>query len=110
MLTLKTARDATMCADVASTTAALKRRTGEIYNVCAGRATSGGEIVEILLGLSRVKASLLMAEEGWKKCPQPVGDSSKLRRCSGWRPRFNCAEPNGLLEEWRCKVVGEVSA
>ena len=116
VLTLKTARDYCDVRDVASAYwAALEQgEPGEIYNVCAGRATSIGEIVEILMGLSRVKGIALdVAEEGnGKGIRSQVGDSSKLRACSGWRPEIPIARSlTDLLEEWRRKVAsGEVSA
>ena len=84
-------RDYLHVADVVEAYALLleKGTAGEIYNVSSGQGISVQELAERVLRRAGVSASLLQ-DPGLVRpsdIPISVGDSSKLRRQTGWQPR-----------------------
>jgi GDP-4-dehydro-6-deoxy-D-mannose reductase len=79
-------------------------QTGEAYNVSAGHACSMQSVLDRLLALARVpiqirqQAGLVRSAETSIIC----GDSRKLRRQTGWSPRFSLDQSLfDTLEYWR---------
>jgi GDP-4-dehydro-6-deoxy-D-mannose reductase len=114
-ITLVTRRDFTDVRDVvAGYWAALEHGTaGQAYNICSGRSESIQRIAEILIGLSTTRG-IQVVEIGPAPGPgailDQIGDASRLRACSGWRPRILLEQSlRDLLEEWRVRVRMEAS-
>ena len=63
---------------------------GEAYNVASGRGRSVGELATLVLERVGVKADLDPVSEYIRPVDLPVlvGDSTKLREATGWRPRL----------------------
>lgn len=63
---------------------------GEAYNLSSGRAVSVLELLEALLSLSPAKISYEVDPELLRPSDEPVilGDNSKVRRATGWRPQI----------------------
>ena len=84
-------------------------RAGEAYNVCGGRGRILRESLEELCGLARVPVRLEAdrsrrrpADTAWM-----VGDPSKLKSETGWRPEIAWRETaNDLLEDARARMAG----
>lgn len=81
-----------------------KGRTGDCYNVATGETHSMEFVLNCLLELARVRvevrqqAKLLRASETAVVC----GDASKLRRETGWKPRFELKQTlDDALDHWR---------
>jgi len=80
---------------------------GEVYNICSGQAWSIRQILDMLLGMSTV---LVKVEEDPDRLrpsdvPHLVGDSSKFRQVTGWRPKIPIEETlRDLLDYWRMRV------
>lgn len=113
-ITLSTRRDFTDVRDVVEGYwAALKHgAAGQAYNICSGQSESIRQIAEILIGLSTVRG-IQVVESGPPPGPgailEQVGDSSRLRACSGWKPCIPLEQSlRELLEEWRVRVRAEV--
>jgi GDP-4-dehydro-6-deoxy-D-mannose reductase len=103
---LRPSRDLTDVRDVVEAYLLLMERgnSGEVYNVASGQPRTMQEVLDRLLGLARVKvevrqqAKLLRAAENLHHC----GDASKLRRLTGWSPRFTLEQTlSDILEFWR---------
>lgn len=62
---------------------------GEVYNVASGRGRSVGELASLVLERAGVDAPLSPSAEFMRPVDLPVlvGDSTKLREATGWRPR-----------------------
>ncbi len=86
-----------------------KGNSGEVYNVCSGKAWSIGETLEILRGQAgrpiAVEADPTRGRS--EDVPVLVGSYAKLQGATGWSPRIPLERTLGdLLDYWR-GVVGK---
>ena len=67
---------------------------GGVYNICTGRAVRVAEVLDLLLTLAGggVKARQDAARKQKLDLPFSEGDPSKLRRATGWTPRYSLEE------------------
>jgi GDP-4-dehydro-6-deoxy-D-mannose reductase len=106
---LEAVRDFTDVRDVVCAYRALldAGEAGEIYNVCGGRGWRIGEMLEMLQAHSDARPEVRVERSRLRPSDIPVlvGDSSKLRRATGWEPRIPLEQTLGdLLEDWRGRV------
>lgn len=85
----------------------------DVYNVCSGRPTSCRSIVDRLSETST--AAVQIEVEASRVRPfevrDQVGDSSRLRRATGWTPEIPTRDSlRDLLEWWRVEVARERNA
>jgi GDP-4-dehydro-6-deoxy-D-mannose reductase len=83
---------------------------GEAYNVCSGSAVAIGDIAERLLGLASTPMRLQPDPSLSRPVDVPVllGDNSKLRAATGWRPTFPIETTlSDTLEDARRRVRSE---
>lgn len=81
---------------------------GEVYNVCSGRGIAIREIVERLIALARLRVEVRVDPARLRPSDVPalVGDSERLRRATGWEPRFAIERTlQDLLDDWRRRVA-----
>jgi GDP-4-dehydro-6-deoxy-D-mannose reductase len=86
-----------------------KGEPGEVYNLCSGTVYSIREVLDILLGLSLVKATIQVDPQRLRPSDVPLlrGDSSKFIQQTGWRPRIPFQKTlEDLLNYWRTQVKG----
>lgn len=107
---LSVARDFSDVRDVARAwrLAADSGEPGEAYNVCSGRATRIGELLEILLDLSEVKIGVEVDPERLRPGEIPVilGDPTRFKEATGWEPTIPLEQTlSDLLNYWR-EVLG----
>jgi GDP-4-dehydro-6-deoxy-D-mannose reductase len=84
-----------------------KARTAEVYNVCSGFAVRLADVIEkfaAILGrtvtLETDPARLRLGE-----VPSVVGDSTKIRRETGWIPQIPLEKTiQDLLDHWRANI------
>lgn len=103
---LEAKRDFTDVRDVvrAYYLAVKKGEPGEDYIICSGKAIRIGDILEMLLKYSGVKAKIQEKPERMRPSDVPVlrGDSSKLRKVTGWKPEIPFKKTlKDLLDYWR---------
>ncbi len=84
-----------------------KGEPGEVYNICSQKAYSMKEILNMLL--SQTKQEIEIKEESSRMRPSDVpvllGDCSKFREKTGWRPTIPFEKTlEDLLDYWRQKV------
>jgi GDP-4-dehydro-6-deoxy-D-mannose reductase len=80
---------------------------GEVYNICSGVAISIREVLETLLSFSKIKVATLEDPTRMRPSDVPLllGDSSKFRNKTGWKPEISFGTTmSDLLEYWRVKV------
>lgn len=112
---LQALRDFTDVRDIveAYRLAALHGQSGEVYNIGSGRAFGIAEVLERLVGLSRVSISVQIDAERLRPLDVPlvVCDASKLRRITGWQPRRDLLAETlpDLLESWRERIQKEAT-
>jgi GDP-4-dehydro-6-deoxy-D-mannose reductase len=78
--------------------------TGEVYNVCSGRAVAVQQLADMLLSLARRPMRLVVDPERYRPVDVPVvlGDASRLREVTGWEPAIDLEQTaTDLLAYWR---------
>jgi GDP-4-dehydro-6-deoxy-D-mannose reductase len=87
---------------------ALERgEAGEVYNICSGRGYSARQVLDILLDLANVKVEVREDPVRMRPSDVPllVGDGSKFRSVTGWKPTIPFEVTlKDLLEHWRKRV------
>lgn len=80
---------------------------GEVYNVCSGKWVKVGDMLSMLLGMSKVDIKVEQDPSRMRPSDVPIliGDSEKLRQVTGWEPTIPFEETLGdLLNYWRKRV------
>lgn len=107
---LEPQRDFTHMRDVARALWLLLDRgiPGEVYNLCSGRATRIGDIVQMVVDRGRVLVEVRQDAARLRPSDEPIlqGDNSKLREATGWEPTIGMEEiVEELLGYWREQIV-----
>jgi len=83
--------------------AAMKGKRGEAYNLCAARTYRIEEVLQAAIRLSGVKAEIRPVPRLMRPSDERIifGDTSKIRRHTGWRP-LNSIEQTlkSMLDYW----------
>jgi GDP-4-dehydro-6-deoxy-D-mannose reductase len=77
------------------------------YNVCSGHAVRIGDLLEMLLGMSRVTIAVESDPARMRPSDNPVvaGDPSRISAETGWRPEIPIEQSlSDLLDYWRARV------
>lgn len=85
-----------------------KGKPGEVYNISSGKAYSIKEILDILLSMTDKKISVKKDEKRIRPSDVPVlvGDSTKFRKLTGWKPEIPFENTlKDLLNYWRGKYA-----
>jgi GDP-4-dehydro-6-deoxy-D-mannose reductase len=78
--------------------------SGAVYNVCSGQAYTMQTILDKLIGLSKVSIEIRVDKQRLRPSDTPVlvGDYSRLRDRTGWRPEISIDQSlRDVLDEWR---------
>ena len=83
--------------------------TGEIYNVCSGKATRIVDVLRTLVTIARVGVEIREDPALVRPVDVPLffGDAAKLREATGWEPRI--ALPRSLREIYDAERAAFVS-
>ncbi len=76
----------------------------DVYNVSSGETVSMKEVIDILAGLSKRELTLVQDASRMRPSDVPLllGDSTKFRKLTGWKPTINVEKMlNDLLAYWR---------
>jgi nucleoside-diphosphate-sugar epimerase len=77
----------------------------DIYNVASGVGTRLGDLLDVLLDLADPRASIERDPERFRPADCSVGDASRLRNATGWRPTVPIERMlERLLDDWRRKI------
>jgi GDP-4-dehydro-6-deoxy-D-mannose reductase len=81
---------------------------GEVYNLCSGRPTRIGDIVDMVRERGRVPAEVVVDASRLRPSDEPVlfGDNSKLRAATGWDPSIGMDRiVEEILDYWRARTL-----
>ena len=85
---------------------------GEVYNVCSGQGTAIRRILDILLELAKTPdISIQLDPDRLQPADVPiqVGDSTRLRALTGWKPAIPLRQTlQDVLDFWRQRIAGGV--
>lgn len=87
--------------------AALKGRSGEVYNICSGRAVKLKDGLTKLLRRSRRPIGLKIDPTRFRPSdlPQLLGSNQKFKRATGWRPAIAFDQTiKDTLDYWRGQI------
>jgi GDP-4-dehydro-6-deoxy-D-mannose reductase len=108
---LKTKRDYTDVRDIVQGYWLLLERgePGVVYNLCSGKAWEIGEVLEFLLGETRVRP-IAVREDPARLRPSDVpvllGDASRIQRAVGWKPERPFEQTlRDVLDYWRHRTA-----
>ncbi len=83
-----------------------KGRPGDVYNICSGESHSIRQVVDLLLGMTRVQIKVETDPRRLRPSDVPVlrGDCTKFRRETGWQADIPFARTvEDLLDYWRAR-------
>lgn len=84
-----------------------KGEPGEVYNICTGSGWRIGDMLEVLLKLSRVKVEVKPDPARMRPSDVEllVGDPARLKQRTGWEPKYAFEQTMAdLLDHWRTRV------
>ena len=77
----------------------------DIYNVASGAGTQLGDLLDALLDLAHPRPSIVRDPERYRPADYSVGDASRLRAATGWKPTVSIERMlERLLDDWRRKI------
>ena len=88
--------------------AAEKGESGEVYNICSGKAYKIAEVLDMLLSFSKVKIKIKQDPKRMRPSDVPIllGDNSRFVKQTGWKPTIPFEKTmEDLLNYWRERVV-----
>jgi GDP-4-dehydro-6-deoxy-D-mannose reductase len=83
-----------------------KGEPGEVYNLCRGRAWSIREVLDLLLGMTKVKVEVRQDPARLRPSDVPIllGDNAKFTKLTGWTPTIPFEQTlRDMLEYWRAR-------
>jgi GDP-4-dehydro-6-deoxy-D-mannose reductase len=83
-----------------------KGQNGEIYNVCSGKEFVVRDLIEQMLALAGVEATIERDSKRYRPADQRrvVGNNDKLRAATGWQPRTPLDESlQSILRDWEIR-------
>jgi len=83
-----------------------KCEPGEVYNLCSGRAWSIRQVLDLLLGMTKVKIEVRQDPARLRPSDVPIllGDNSKFVKVTGWAPTIPFEQTlRDMLEYWRAR-------
>jgi GDP-4-dehydro-6-deoxy-D-mannose reductase len=108
---LKTRRDYTDVRDIVRGYWLLLERgePGVVYNLCSGKAWEIGQVLEFLLGETKVHP-IAVREDSARLRPSDVpillGDASRIQRAVGWQPERPFEQTlRDVLDHWRHRTA-----
>jgi GDP-4-dehydro-6-deoxy-D-mannose reductase len=106
---LEARRDFTDVRDVVAAYRLILERgqPGQPYNVCRGAAVSIREVLDELIGMSRVPVEVVVDPDRYHALDAPLtfGDPRRLQTDTGWTPRYSLRETlRDLLDDWRARL------
>jgi GDP-4-dehydro-6-deoxy-D-mannose reductase len=83
-----------------------KCEPGEVYNLCSGRDYSIQQVLDLLLGMTKVKIEVRQDRMRLRPSDVPVllGDRSKFTKATGWEPVIPFEQTlRDMLDFWRAR-------
>lgn len=80
---------------------------GEVYNICSEETVKVGDMLNILLSLSKIKVKIRQEKSRMRPSDVPIllGDCTKFKQITGWKPEITFEKTmEDLLNYWRERV------
>jgi GDP-4-dehydro-6-deoxy-D-mannose reductase len=90
-----------------------KCEPGEVYNIARGQAWSIRQVLDMLLGMTKVKIEVRQDPARLRPSDVPVliGDNSKFVRLTGWEPKIPFEQTlRDMLEYWRQQTAAPAAS
>jgi GDP-4-dehydro-6-deoxy-D-mannose reductase len=90
-----------------------KCEPGEVYNIARGKAWSIRQVLDMLLGMTKVKIEVRQDPARLRPSDVPVliGDNSKFVRLTGWEPKIPFEQTlRDMLEYWRQQTAAPAAS
>jgi GDP-4-dehydro-6-deoxy-D-mannose reductase len=87
--------------------AVLKGESGEVYNICSGQTIRMGDMLSLLLSLSKIKVKIKQDPTRMRPSDVPIllGDNTKFVKRTGWKAKIPFEKTmKDLLNYWRERV------
>lgn len=84
-----------------------KGESGEVYNICSGKAVKMQKVLDILLSFSKIKVGVKQDPSRMRPSDVPIllGDNSKFVKKTDWKPIISFEKTlEDLLNYWREKI------
>lgn len=84
-----------------------KGKPGEVYNICSEKVVRVGDMLDMLLKMSKVKVKVRQDPARLRPSDVPIllGNCSKFRKATGWKPEIPFEKTmEDLLNYWRERV------
>lgn len=81
-----------------------KCEAGDVYNICTGKDYQIGEMLDMLLSMTKVKIQIKQDQSRLRPSDVPVllGDYTKFKKITGWEPKISFDKTlKDILEYWR---------
>jgi GDP-4-dehydro-6-deoxy-D-mannose reductase len=73
-----------------------------VYNVASGEGIRIGDLLEMILDLADIRPEVTLDPARLRPTDHAVGDSTRLREVTGWRPRVPLREAlRRVIADWR---------
>lgn len=80
--------------------------SGEVYNICSGRALSGHDILEGIVGVVGNSPKIAKNPKLMRPADNPViyGNNSKIKEATGWQPEIDINETlKDVVADWQSR-------
>ncbi|MBI5465064.1 GDP-mannose 4,6-dehydratase, partial [Candidatus Gottesmanbacteria bacterium] len=80
---------------------------GEVYNICSEKTVRVGDMLDMLLKMSKIKVKVRQDSSRMRPSDVPIllGDCTKFRKATGWKPEIPFTKTmEDLLNYWRERV------
>jgi GDP-4-dehydro-6-deoxy-D-mannose reductase len=80
---------------------------GEVYNICSGTGYKIQDVLEMLLRISGAEVDVSVEPDRFRPSDVPllIGDNSKFKRHTGWRPEIPFEQTlSDILDYWRERI------
>jgi GDP-4-dehydro-6-deoxy-D-mannose reductase len=84
-----------------------KGEPGQVYNLCSGKAITIKEVLNLLLGMAKIKIEVKKDPARMRPSDVPIleGDYSQFKKRTGWQPRIPFEKTlRDLLDYWRERI------
>jgi GDP-4-dehydro-6-deoxy-D-mannose reductase len=84
-----------------------KGKPGEVYNICSEKTIKVGDMLNLLLKMTKVKVKVHQDPSRLRPSDVPIllGDCKKFRQATGWKPTIPFEKTmKDLLNYWRARV------
>lgn len=84
-----------------------KGKAGEVYNICSGKAYKIRTVLDMLLGMTKVKIEVKIDSKRMRPSDVPIllGDNGYFSTATGWKPEIPFEKTlEDLLSWWRVKL------